>query len=549
MTYCSFKCHQLNWNDHRPSCFKPEEAKQRKLFLKETDIKECNQCQKTAFANKRDPLLLCARCKSVRYCNTKCQTHDWEKHRKHCMFQVKKKPLESTATQVCYLVQSHCLNTTTVDDHYGQAEAHNVLAVILHQMGQYKKALHHAKQQLVIANASCNVAMQCRANYQMGIALVTVGHIEESQMHQEKMVLIAYENGFVPFEAFGNCQLGHIHRMHGRFQKALAHYKLAFEVAKDTTCKATGAIVVHALGNFLQELGESIDAVQFLQEALVISSESNEHFSTCLTFGDLGDVYLEADVQMATKFFRRALVEARFAGFRMEEARFYLRMARVGMSFLQDFTVAHQYVLRYLWIVSEAGSPYKEISGYELLAEIECALGAPVDKVVVTLEKTVDLYHQIGISNGWILLRLGIVQKFVVGEAMMSITSFQKAGNVFNEQRNMIGVAITFRELASVYNTCGKLEYAIINIHRAITLFEEMRYDEKIIADLYAIKTEYRKCDGENPKAKKMTTSSNVSPKVFRFSLSFLCFIFFYLCRLRTRRPRQRSYQRYFVFS
>ena len=81
--YCSVQCQRASWKVHKPKCFSTEEKKTLRAVKKETTVKACAKCSKTA-KSTGTALKSCALCRDVYYCSPECQKKDWGQHKVIC---------------------------------------------------------------------------------------------------------------------------------------------------------------------------------------------------------------------------------------------------------------------------------------------------------------------------------------------------------------------------------------------------------------------------------------------------------------------------------
>ncbi len=76
--YCGKKCQSQHWSVHKLECKKTKEDTSPRLGADE-HTESCSYC-----GCYSPDLVTCTRCRSVKYCDKKCQKGDWKKHRITC---------------------------------------------------------------------------------------------------------------------------------------------------------------------------------------------------------------------------------------------------------------------------------------------------------------------------------------------------------------------------------------------------------------------------------------------------------------------------------
>merc|ERR1712166_1213966 len=133
-------------------CFTEEERKLRKKIARQTTVKDCYVCKKTA-ASTGAPLLSCAKCRAVRYCSSSCQKAHWKVHKHECreMKGKKAKPKLNHYQKECQSALVDALQCQRRGDRAGEGMAYCNLGIAYQRLGQFERAVEFHSKDLAIA--------------------------------------------------------------------------------------------------------------------------------------------------------------------------------------------------------------------------------------------------------------------------------------------------------------------------------------------------------------------------------------------------------------
>lgn len=162
-------------------------------------------------------------------------------------------------------------------------------------------------------------------------ALVARGDLAGARGSAAEGLRIALEIGALVVEGEGSLALGHIDRMQGRYQEAIARYRRAAEAGAASSAPWTSSMALCALGSTLIEVSRTLlpQAVEVHADAAAILATPGGGLPGASAWAELGFCALAAgELDEAAEWFQRGLMQ-RTMTMNVERPRLLLGMAGV----------------------------------------------------------------------------------------------------------------------------------------------------------------------------------------------------------------------------
>lgn len=183
--YCSTTCQTLGLV--HGGCFSVDERALQATILRQTTIKQCQECKTTAQAQVT--LLVCGACRAVRYCSTQCQARAWPEHQPHCAVRaVQRRPRRPPRDTVVANPAQECLRQECVilyrchaRGHYvGEAQAGLQMSKAYRDLGYLVRSVQSAAQSITLLTAAKPSVLLTNLHETLGSTLLLMGCFHEA---------------------------------------------------------------------------------------------------------------------------------------------------------------------------------------------------------------------------------------------------------------------------------------------------------------------------------------------------------------------------------
>jgi tetratricopeptide (TPR) repeat protein len=279
-------------------------------------------------------------------------------------------------------------------------------------------------------------------------------------------------NRFVEGAFLGN--LGSAFFFLGQVERAIDYYQQALVISREIGPRYNEGVWLANLGNAYTSLGREERAIDYYQQALVIAQEMGDRRNAGRNFGSLGLAYTSLGrEEQAIDYYQQALVIAQEMGDRPSEGAW---LANLGNAFrsLGQLERAIDYHQQALVIAQEMGDRPSEGKDLNNLGNDYRVL-RQLDQAIDTYEQAVVIAQEVGMRHdeGTILNNLGNAYH-VLGQVERAIDYYQQAlviaqemGDRREEGSRLVSLGIAFRDLR-------QLDQAIDYHQQALVIAQEV---------------------------------------------------------------------------
>jgi len=274
-------------------------------------------------------------------------------------------------------------------------------------------------------------------------------------------------------------------------EKAIDYHQQALVISQEINNRKWEGVDLSNLGDAYADLGEVEKAINYHQQALIISQEIGDRQGEIQDLGSLGGAYTKlGKVEKTVDYYQQALTISREIGDRQEEGKYLCNLGCAYKS-LGQIETAIDFFKQALAISQEIGNRQEE-------AHYLFNLGVAYKKLDKT-EQTIDYYHQaLAISQEigdrqkekFHLDNLGEIY-YQLGQVKKAINYYQQALVINQEIGDREGESQELCNLGSAYKKLGQVEKAIDYHQQALVISQEAGDQEGEVRDLCSVGDAY----------------------------------------------------------
>jgi predicted ATPase/class 3 adenylate cyclase/Tfp pilus assembly protein PilF len=341
---------------------------------------------------------------------------------------------------------------------------------VLSLRGPYGVAAGLAAEVLGLELAPVDRARAARC---CGMALVSLGRMDEAPAYLDAALTLAREVGDHRLEGSVLRDLGGLHQHQGRMDEARVHYDAALTLAREIGDRRLEGTVLGNLGNTHQNLGRMDEARAHYDAALTVVREIGDRRFEGITLGNLGNLHQhQGRIDEARAYYDAALTLAREVGNRRSEGTV---LGNLGYTYQNQGRTdeARAHFDAALTVVRETGNRRAEGTVLGNLGNLHQNLGqldasrAHYDAALTVIRETGNRR-----SEGIVLGNLGSLHQHQ-GRMDEARVHYDSALTVAREVGNRRFEGVTLGKLAGLHQDQGRMDEARAHYDAALTVIRE----------------------------------------------------------------------------
>ncbi|MCL4250158.1 MAG: tetratricopeptide repeat protein [Anaerolineae bacterium] len=268
--------------------------------------------------------------------------------------------------------------------------------------------------------------------------------------------------------------LGNVYRALAEYQRAIEYHQQALVISREIGNRRDEGSDLGNLGTVYSDLGEYDKAQEYLQQALLISRETGDKDREGNCLGNLGVAYLQlGQYRHAIDYFEQALTFAHALGSTRREGEWLSRLGAAFM-YLGEYQRAIEYQQEALILARQIGYKREEEGCLVALGNIWMRLGRYSD-AFDCYQQSLDIARQIGNKHGELsnLGNMGGVY-LAVGNHGQALDYFQQALVLSREIGDKHGEGDWLGNIGTAYFRLGEFWQAIDYHQQALKLSHEI---------------------------------------------------------------------------
>jgi tetratricopeptide (TPR) repeat protein len=260
----------------------------------------------------------------------------------------------------------------------------------------------------------------------------------------------------------------------GKIQEALDYFEQALVISREVGNGSMEGTTLNNLGQLYNALGKMQEALDYFEQALVISREVGNRPMEGTTLNNLGMVYSNlGKMQEALDYYEQALVISREVGNRPGEGSTLNNLGLVYNA-LGKMQEALDYFEQALVISREVGNRPMEGTTLNNLGLVYNALGKR-QEALDYFEQALVIHREVGNRpvEGATLNNLGQLYNDL-GKMQEALDYYQQALVIHREVGNRPVEGTTLNNLGGVYNNLGKMQEALDYFEQALVIHREV---------------------------------------------------------------------------
>ncbi|MBF2090290.1 MAG: tetratricopeptide repeat protein [Synechococcales cyanobacterium K44_A2020_017] len=341
-------------------------------------------------------------------------------------------------------------------------------------LGQYREAIAHYEQSLVIFREIGSQWSEGNALSSLGTAYANLGQYREAIAHYEQSLVIFREIGDWQVEGMLLSNLGTVYNDLGQHQEAIARYEQSLIIFRQIGDRAGEGNALSNLGLAYNDLGQYQDAIVLFEQSLAIAREIGNRRGEGNALGNLGLAYNDlGQYQDAIALFEQQLIITREIGDRRGEGS---ALGSLGITYynLGQYQDAIALYEQQLAITREIGDRAGEGNALNNLGIAYSDLGQ-YREAITFYEQQIVITREIGDrrGEGIALGNLGTAYRNL-GQYQDAIALFEQSLVMAREVGNQQGEGIALGSLGIAYNDLGQYQDAIALFEQQLIITREI---------------------------------------------------------------------------
>lgn len=256
----------------------------------------------------------------------------------------------------------------------------------------------------------------------------------------------------------------------GDFDKAVACYKKAINIANDVGNKKGHAVYLTNLGNVYSDMGKNEEALDAYQNSVILSTELGDKDRTAIDMSDMGTVYqTQGNYTKALECYLQALKTDEETGNKRTEAD---ALCNLGVLFKEqnDFNKALDYYQRALKMAEDIG--YKKLQA-NVLSNIGVVYGAlgKQDTAIDCCTKALKIDEEMGNKPAVAMDLDNIgVSYFALNNYPKALDYYMQGLKLDEETGDKLGITYKLANIGGAYVKMGKFKEAEDYMKRALQI-------------------------------------------------------------------------------
>ncbi|MEN8217659.1 MAG: tetratricopeptide repeat protein [Pseudomonadota bacterium] len=358
----------------------------------------------------------------------------------------------------------------------GELRAMQVQIEIYVAQQEYFAGLSIALRALVIANA-LPIGTPTFELYISGFNQYKDGNFQKAIDIWENVLKRYIEEKKSINEAITRTNLGNIYALLGRYDDALAQYKLALPVVLKEKDQKNEATILHNQAAIYLQTGYFKEAESAISQALELWQALGELSNIAATWNLLGLLHREkGEMELAISYFQKSLELSQHLHEQAGVADSYNNIGYVYYTQAQ-YKVALSNFKQALSIWEKLGISFKVANTLSNLASVYTATG----QYSVALEHyqtALTLQIDSPPNQAVIKINMGDIELFL-GNYSKALDLYKESQGIFQQTPNPLNEGIALSNMGAVYVYLSDLEQAYINLKKARKRFQDAQSQER----------------------------------------------------------------------
>ncbi|HEU4326542.1 MAG TPA: tetratricopeptide repeat protein [Roseiflexaceae bacterium] len=314
----------------------------------------------------------------------------------------------------------------------------------------------------------------------LGIVYRQLGETRHALAFFKQAITIARETGNCLGEGQILANLGNAYRQQGELRRAMVFFKQAITIARKTGDRLTEGSILTNQGITCMDLGEPHRAIVFLEQALTIACETGDRLTEGSALSNLGNAYRDlGEPRRTITFLDQALAINRETGDRIGEGQ---TLGSLGNAYgdLGETRQAITFLEQHLAIARETGNRIGESEALGNLGNAYRDLGE-TRHAITFLEQHLAIAREIDdrLGEGGSLGNLGNAY-LDLGQIRRAIAFFEQHLTIAREIGDQQGIANSNWNMGLALLQKGDQAQAITHLKQGLSFYQQIHHPQSV---------------------------------------------------------------------